>query len=132
MQFSLNLGVLCSSHTCQTLLRLTKRWWSRHHAFTGSGCHHVSPSSCLETTKLQKFPLPDQVFRQFASQKMGNVNQFKPADLFGPKDELWGTTLWSLFVSCFVMCKTTLIPFLCECRQVSLLVCWMGIFIPIV
>lgn len=90
-------------------------------AFTGSGCHHVSPSSCLETTKLQKFPLLYQVFRQFSSQKIGNVNQFKPTDLFGPKDELWSRTqepFCELF--CYMWNHTGLI--LCECRQVSLLV----------
>lgn len=73
--------------TVEQAVSLTAR-----NAFTRSGCHHMSPSSCLETIKLQKFPLPYQVFRKLACQKMGNVNQFKPTDLIGPKGELWGTT----------------------------------------
>lgn len=64
--------------------------------FNGMKCiHRVWLPSCvsiqLPGDKLQNFPLPYQVFRQFASQKMGNINQFKPTDLFGPKEELWGT-----------------------------------------
>lgn len=61
-------------------------------AFTGCDCHLVSPSSCLETITLQRFPLSDQVFRQPWSPKMGNVNQFKPTGLFDLKDELSDTT----------------------------------------
>lgn len=113
----INRGVsVFSPHFWQTLHRV---WPKSGGTDNGLGCmkciHRVWLPSCvsiqlLETTKLQKFPLSYQVFRYLASQKQGNFNKFEPSDLFGSKDELWGTTQ-ELFCEffCYVWNHTDLI-----------------------
>lgn len=123
-------------HFCRTLHRLAKEWWDRQWPWLHDMHSQVWLPSCvsiqlLETTKLQKFPLSYQGFRQLANQKMEMLINLNLLIYLGLKMSC-GAQPKSFFVSSSVMCETTLISFLRECRQVSLFGCCMGIFIPIV
>lgn len=123
---------LCVLPTPATLSRLTEEWWNRQWPWLPEmHSQGLVAVMCLHPLAWRqvnyKFRLPD-ILQVRKWEILIGLNLL----IYLGLRMSCGTLPVSLFVSCSVMCEAVLISFLCECRQVSLLVCCMGIFIPIV